>query len=437
VSRWRRVARALANPPFGKTLCLIAAAALLLRVVYAIAVAGDQYTAGPFGDVVAFHEGANLLARGEGFVHAYSLLESGERVVTAEHPPLWPLVLAGASKLDATSVLAHRLVGAPLGAIAVVLIGLLGRRLDGPVAGLIAAGIAAVHPLLIATDGSAMSETLFGVLVLLALIVALRLRERPTILRAAGLGALVGVAALTRGEGLLLLGLLVAPACWQPAAGRGRRLLLAVLAACVVIAPWTARNFIRFDRPVLISTNAGTLIGGANCPRGYHGDLLGFWDISCLSPPGPGGDNEAVQTRVWAEDGLQYAADNAGRLVTVVIPVRVLRTLNVWRPRQQVNLSESRVRWVEAGGQLGFWLLVPLALFGALCIRRRRGPLWPLAAPPLLALAITIIGYGYPRFRHTADLVVVILAGVAVAAVIERRARKGSVLPETASVSTR
>src|SRR5207244_8269490 len=104
-------------------------------------------------------------------------------------------------------------------------VGLIARRLGGPRAGLIAAGIAAVYPVLVAADGAMMSETLYGLLIAAALLTALRLLDRqPGPPLAAALGALIGLATLTRAEALLLLPLLAWPVA---ARAQARRLLLA------------------------------------------------------------------------------------------------------------------------------------------------------------------------------------------------------------------
>ena len=63
--------------------------------------------------------------------------------------------------------------------------------LAGERAGLLAAGIAAVSPVLISADSAVMSETLLGLLVLLCALAAYRLRERPTYGPATLLGVLV------------------------------------------------------------------------------------------------------------------------------------------------------------------------------------------------------------------------------------------------------
>ena len=408
--------------PFAGRLLLILAGGFALRLIYTIAIAGNAYSPGPFGDFYFFHEIANLIADGRGFVAPFPLEHGGHVEPTAEHPPLWPLLLAGASELGGNGLLAHRLVGVPVGVATVGVLALIGRRLGGDRAGLAVAAIGSVHPLLIAADGSLMSETLYGFWVATALLLTLRARERPTLGRMAALGAVIGLATLTRGEGVFLLLLLAAPVSWRGAAATRRRLALgaaALAAAVLVIAPWTIRNATTFDRPVLVSTNDGTVLTGANCHDTYHGSEIGFWRTECRSAPRPGRD-EAEQSATWRREGAEYARDHAGRLV-VVVPVRLLRTWNLWSPRQLVEQAEGRDRTVEALGAAVYFLLLPLAVYGAVLLRRRRAPLWVLLVPPLLATFVTVTAYGYTRFRHPADLAIVVLAGIAAAHLLERR----------------
>jgi 4-amino-4-deoxy-L-arabinose transferase-like glycosyltransferase len=397
------------------------AGALALRLLYTIAVAGNQFSPGPAGDFIFFHEIANLIADGRGFISPFTLDVDHRVAATAEHPPLWPLLLSAASKLGGNGLLAHRLVGVPIGTAVVGCLGLIGRRVGGDRAGLAAASIAAVHPLLIAADGSLMSETLFGLCTAAALLAALGLAERPSPARAAALGAAIGLAALTRGEGLLLLPLLGLPAVWR-SPGRIARGGVVLLAAALVIAPWTIRNWAEFDQPVLLSTNDSTVLTGANCGRTYRGRDLGSWRVDCRSLPTR--RNEAQQAAVWRREGLEYAGDHAGRLVAVVVPVRVLRTWGVWDPAQEVDLAEGRDRTMEWLGTGVYLALLPFAAAGAVLLRRRRGPLWLLLVPPVLVTAVSALAYGYTRFRYTADLAIVVLAGLALAHIAERRARR-------------
>jgi 4-amino-4-deoxy-L-arabinose transferase-like glycosyltransferase len=415
--------------PFATRLGAILLGALLVRLVYTIAGPGNAYSEGPIGDFFFFHELANLLADGRGFVAPFPLQETGAVQPTAEHPPLWPLLLSAASELGGTGLLSHRLVGVPLGVATAGVLGLIGRRLGGDVAGLMAAALAACHPLLIAADGSLMSETLYGLCVATALLFALRLLERPSAGNAAALGVAIGLAALTRGEGLLLLVLLALPAAWAGArrAGAGVRRgalagAVALLAAALVIAPWAIRNWTTFDRPVLTSTNDSTVLTGANCDATYRGRDLGFWRVDCRAPLTE--TNEAEQAAIWREDGLDYAADHAGRLVFPVAPVRVLRTWDLWQPRGQIDQAEGRDRTMETLGVIVYFLLLPLAAYGALLLRRRHGPLWVMLVPVAAVTFVSVTAYGYTRFRHSADLAIVVLAGLALAHLAERRAAR-------------
>ena len=201
------------------------------------------------------------------FLRAKGVQAYGISVPTAAHPPLYPTVLAGLSLLGGDGVLAQRALGAFLGGVTIVLVALIGRRVGGDRVGLVAAAVAALHPVLVGADGAPMSESLYGLLVAACLLVALRLRERRGVGLAAALGALIGLAALTRSEALLLVILIGLPLTLSGArAGRWRRALALCGACAVVLAPWTIRNWSAFDRPTLISHNDSTVLAGANCP---------------------------------------------------------------------------------------------------------------------------------------------------------------------------
>src|SRR5215211_2580982 len=120
---------------FASRLAGITAGALVVRVLYTVLIGAD--TKG-VGDFFYYHGIANLIADGRGFVDPF-LSTRAHPYPSALHPPLWPLALAAGSKLGATSILAHRLLGCVPGAATVALIGLLGRRVAGERSGLLAA----------------------------------------------------------------------------------------------------------------------------------------------------------------------------------------------------------------------------------------------------------------------------------------------------------
>src|SRR3954468_8322723 len=119
---------------FLRWLAAIAAGGLAVRLVYVLVL--TPHLRG-LGDATYYHELANALADGRGFVNPAT------GAATALHPPLFPLALTPSSLLGLDSYNAHRVVVALIGTATVVCVGLLGRRLAGDRAGLMAAGVAA------------------------------------------------------------------------------------------------------------------------------------------------------------------------------------------------------------------------------------------------------------------------------------------------------
>jgi hypothetical protein len=244
------------------------------------------------------------------------------------------------------------------------------------------------------------------------LLMALRVRDGAGTRDAAALGALVALAALTRSEALLLLPLLALPVAMWSRPGRWTRAAACVGACLVLLAPWAIRNVSQLGRPVLISTNDGTLLAGANCAKTYHGRDLGFWNIDCISKKDPE-KSETEQEALWRREGASYAGDHIGRL-PVVLAARLGRTFDVYQPRRMVLNAEGRWIRIDQAGVVAYFLLLPFGVWGGVLLaRRRRSDLLILLTPVVLVIAQTLLGYGIPRFRHAAEVTLVVLAGVA------------------------
>jgi hypothetical protein len=299
----------------------------------------------------------------------------------------------------------------------------------GPRAGLIAAGIAAVYPLLWVIDGSLMSETTYALLITLTLLAAYRYADAPSWRRAAVLGACICLATLTRGEAIGLLVLLAAPLAFRVNAtwrARARAFGVMVLTFVVILAPWTTRNLLTFKDPVIISTNGDGVFVGSNCFGSYYGEHRGSWDYSCFTHRAPG--DESQYSKDFRTRGLNYARDHAGRIPKVVA-YRLLREFDFYRPAQSAiyQASEGRYYQVAKWGIRTYWVLFPLFLVGGWLLYRRRDPgLWILASPVVLGIAVAILVYGSTRFRVVMEPVIVVLAAVAIDAGVGRwRARRG------------
>jgi len=415
---------------FVVAVAIAGATGLAVRILYVLLVASD---APPAGDGAYYHGLANALADGHGFVEPLALYD-GRVVATAEHPPLYPLALAFVSLIGGTGELSHRLASCLLGASTVPLVGLAGRRLAGERAGLIAAGLAALYPMLVILDGTLYAESLYLLLLAAVLLVALEAARRPSAGAALLLGALIGLATLTRNEAVLLLGLLAPPALWSRGGG-WRRMALATVALVVVVAPWSAYSSVRFDALVPIATNTGVTLAGANCDTTYGDEALGQWSFQCTS--GAGGDG-AERSATLTRRGLRYAADHSGRLPAVAM-VRVLRTWDLYRPWDQGAfyglVIDGRNIDMQRAGLVVLWVLLPLAAAGAFVLRRRRRELWIVAAPAIMVTLAAVLSSGSSRLRAAGELTVVLLAAVAVDAWFRRR--RGSTDRQPADIEGR
>jgi 4-amino-4-deoxy-L-arabinose transferase-like glycosyltransferase len=169
-----------------------------------------------------------------------------------------------------TDVVAARVLAAVLGAAAVVLMALLAEQLFGTRAGVAAGVVGALSPLALAVDASLESEALFTALVAGSACLALAARRSGRVAPLVGAGVLAGLCALTRTDGLLVV---PAVALLAPAPGRRvARAAVVVVAALLVVAPWTVRNAEALHQLIPVSTETGnTLAGTYNAVSMRHG----------------------------------------------------------------------------------------------------------------------------------------------------------------------
>jgi 4-amino-4-deoxy-L-arabinose transferase-like glycosyltransferase len=415
----------------------IAGLALVVRIIFIVVV---DPTVPPLGDASAYRLLAEQLAHGQGYIRPFDNLLLHVHRPTAEYPPLFPLLLALPVRAGVHSVEGLRIFVAFVGAGTVALVGLLGRRVASPAAGLIAAALAAIYPMLFLSEATLMAESLYVALVTIVLLAAYRAFDEPTRARFAALGLAIGLATLTRAEGLLLGIIVVVPlALWLrdlPGRERAARALIALGIAVVVLLPWTLRNVVHFHTFIPVSNNVSTLIDGANCDATYRGEQIGLWRET-FSQPGTRATNlpqsqacfegfdiadpnfdEAQAARTHTRAGLNYARDNVSALPKVAA-VRVLRTWAAYAPRQQIDFEslEGRPRAWQLRGTVMYWILVPFAVAGAVVLRRRRRLLWPLAATAVTVTVVSAMTYGQQRFRIAAEPAILVLGAVALEAI--------------------
>lgn len=401
----------------------VLALAYFVRLYGLLAVAPERTDA---GDPFFYHVTANVLARGRGFPEPLFWVAYQKQNPSAFHGPLYPMVLSLSSRLAGTAYFDHKMLSLLMGVGVVAATWALARHLGGPTIGLLAAGLAAVYPNLWLIDGLMYPEGLMAALVTLCLLVAYRWRDRPTWSTSATLGALIALAALTRGEALLLGPLMAMPWILSHSeiakSQRWKHLMLAGTVCVVVLSPWMIRNAVTFENFVPLSNNGNEVMVYANCDSAYRGKFAGYWDFQCQQQIRdeigelPGDESEVALA--WRKRGLQYARDHADELPRVVA-ARVLRQWELFRPIQNVEFAaiEGRDRDASGLGLLMYYALAGLSLVGAFSIRRR---LWPIASQFVAVTITAAYTYGTIRFRAPVEPLLCVLGAFGTVIVTKR-----------------
>ena len=262
----------------------------------------------------------------------------------------------------------------------------------------------------------------------LLLFTSVRFWNQPAVKNAAAVGLALGLAALTRTDlvGLVVvlalpLVLLVRNTSWL---GRLRYAGVIVALLVVVVAPWVIRNQVVIGHSAVLSEDYGPVLAGANCKATSVGPLEGWWSARCVagvprSAAPTSGSNETAATRADVHAAHSYFSAHSGDAVGVAA-VRLGRLWNVYRPLQGVHLETAvgRPAWVSRLGLWYFYVLVPVAIAGAVILRRRRTLVFPFVAMIVLSSVTAVLAYGDARFALEADVAMAMLAGVALDAAV-------------------
>lgn len=400
---------------------IVVGVALLLRLL--VIAADDGYV--PAHDAFDYDRHGRSIAAGDGFPESGYVPEGGP---SALRPPAYPYVLGAVYAASGDSIDAGRVLGAALGALAVLLLYLLVLRIWGGRVALVAAAGMAIFPPLVLLSRELLSEQLFLALELGAALAVLEARASPRPLRWAALaGALCAVATLTRNPG----GVLILPVLVGLWFGRPRWSMRAagptlVALGCIVVlmVPWTVRNWVDFGRFVPVTSSTGFGLAGTYNELSEEDDVHpGAWRTPVIVPEYaplfevPEVDEGTLDATLRRES-LQFAWDHPGYVLEV--SARNLPRLFEIGDDSVVgrvdNVVSQRGIGSEVDGRerLGLAVAVLLAALGVFAIFRARLPRGPLFLwlVPLLTILVALPVAGLPRYRLPADPFILILAAI-------------------------
>jgi 4-amino-4-deoxy-L-arabinose transferase-like glycosyltransferase len=424
----------------------VLAVALLVRATALWLSAGAE----PILDEQLYSLRAHALLDGRGFLGSYQswvLHPEGRFAELPQYPGAWQppgqtALIAGVMAVSGRSELAVKGVQVVLSVLSVALVYALGCAWFDPRSAFAAGGLAALYPNLIAFSHYLWSETLFIFLLLLALWLLTRRRSPPRPAEALAGGAVLGLAALTRGTALYfppLLALWMALA-WRKEWGRAlRAAACAAAAALLVVLPWSARNTLLHGGLVLIETN-----GPYNLWRGNGSDAFtrrGDPRVKHYAPPFEGlpihpagnrtprrlvGETKRSLGREKPTDLeiVRYAQASAWAAIRAdpgAFVARIpLRLVDMWNPTSFLirhfrfgaygalpPLLEATV----SAAAIGAYLVV-MGLAGVGCWRARARPeAWLVLLLALFLSAVSALSFGLTRFRLPLMPLFMVLAG--------------------------
>ncbi len=408
--------RTPADPGLPRGVLLAALVGVALRLVFVLQLRDDPFFDEPVLDADLHLRWARAIVAGSPFVEGAYF-----------KAPLYPWFLSLCLRLS-DSLLLPRLIQAVLGGLGIVLVGRLGARLSGALAGTFAAWLAVFAWPLAAYDAELLIPALYVPLCLLALELLLRADDRGP--RAALLaGAALGAAALARPNVLLFVPPAALWLAWGALGERRLRAGLALLAGTVlVLLPITLRNALTPGGSlVLVSSQAGL-----NLWIGNHPAADGTSAVAPGLRPDLDGMVEDAHRQAEAEAGRPLNAGEVSRHFTI----KTLRSVSA-DPARALRLFLFKLRLLWSGSELpntrplaffarryapvsaAFFLgFSPLAVLGAIGLlltwRDRRGRLLAVWVG-ITALGIALF-FVNDRFRTPIVPVLCALGGTPAAA---------------------
>jgi len=275
---------------------------------------------------------------------------------------------------------------------------------------LVAAAITAGYAYFVFYSATLMTEGFYLVTVVWALSLTLDLAEAPSAPRWASWGLAVSLASLLRQVFMPLAALLFLYILWQ--ARRRVKIGHVALAggiAALLILPWTVRNYLVFDRFLLLNSQTGQILWNANHPAmGTDFDSIAMFPI----PAELEGLNEAELDSALLRLGLQNVAADPRRFVGLSLS-RLAAFFRFW-PIPSSSTFNNVARTAS------FAICLPFMVAGLL-LSRREPRRWLLLYLFIAAYTfIHAISWAGIRYRLPVDVALVPFAALAVVALLAR-----------------
>ncbi|HYM15083.1 MAG TPA: glycosyltransferase family 39 protein [Dehalococcoidia bacterium] len=376
----------------------------------------------------------DTIADGGGYVRP-----TGEKF--AYYPVGYPATLGALKKAGDIfgwdrSTFSMKMMNGMFGAITVVLIYLLASRIFDRRVGLVAGGLLAVFPSQVYYNGTVLSEPLFTLMWVGALLVLLWdpwSRDGMPWYRLFAAGLLLSAATMTRGVTLMFPAVLLL--LWLFCLRSRKRALVQALIVwagiAVLVVPWSVRNSLAFGQLTGPSTNLGDDL----CIGNFLG-AQGAFTLQGKCFAGFQGQTPQQVELGRNKEGVRIAVHDV-----VTHPLRMPKLIaqkaywllykdddGLWAAESYGNdyfIPAFRREVLAFAANAIYYAAGALAIAGALAfVLARDIRRLAVMAALLYILAIPLVFFGDPRFHFPAIPLVVVVAAATIVALWDRRARR-------------
>lgn len=429
-----------------RILILIIAGSVLLRVLASLYL-GNQVEVMPgIADQVTYHTLSQRVLNGFGFtfdVPWWPATAAGEP--TAHWSYLYTYYLMVVYKFFGVNPIIARLIQAIInGILQPLILYRMTKSIFSSRPALIAAAWISVYVYIIYYTAALMTEAWYITLVLAVIYMAIKLQKNIQPLRNYLLfGLLIGFVVLLRQVFLLFVPFLFVWILWSKRkSGFKKTFLKLVLSGgvlLIMILPFTIYNFQRFDKFILLNTNAGFAFFWANNPvYGTHfegilpEDMGNYRDLLPLELKGL---DEAALDSELLKRGLSYVAQNPGKYILLSLS-RIPVLFEFW-PSSDSSLISNVSRVLSFAIALPFMLLGVYQALSRIRITKSdflESPVSLLLLFALVYCGIHILTWSLVRYRLPVDALFLSFAGLAlynlINPLINKRSSNESANPE-------
>lgn len=385
--------------------------ALVLRVVAALVLGNTVSGLSGAHDEISY----NMLGQRFAAGHGMTFPENWYPWIKANAPQSYfsytfSLFLAGIYAVFGYFPIVARLIMALMSTGVIYMIFIIGRRLFDHQIALIASAIAAVYAYLIFYGVTLVTETPFILALLVAIYVALVIREGPSLRLWILLGISLAITVLLRMAVIFFVPVLLGWILWSLHERRHIKYgVIPIVILFMALLPFTMRNYNLWGHVMLLEAQFGHVFWNGNHP-GHEGDFHPY-KVFEIPEEVLESNNDAEITNELLRRGIRNVIEAPDHFLLLTL-TRLREYFTFW-PTQDSTLPANVLRVISFG------LIVPFTIIGLVAGLRRWQMLLPVYLFMLIHTGVYAVSWTMIRYRIPVDVFFIIFTAYAIVLISE------------------